>query len=152
MEGGDGDDTITGGADDDTIDGGDDEAYIQPDGSAGDGTDVRVTYNPTGRLGNDDSKLVDTPPVVILAHELVHASDIANGTATPGQSTEFDVDGLPTGDTVNNIEADAVGIDTNAPGTAGPGDVNNGPRVAHPGDPSENSIRDDLGLDPRNNY
>lgn len=116
-------------------------------------TDAHVEQNLDGRYGTA-SKLGETPPSIILSHELVHADDQMNGTLEPGGSPENDVDGNPTfernddGNLVRQIEynreLDAVGL------TFDPwfGDR----PTEHPGGPSENSIREELGLPPRQEY
>ena len=115
-----------------------DKAYVNPDGTRGEGTDSTISYNPsffTDRLGK---------PISILFHEMAHAYDNATGTKQPGEMIRED------GSTVNRRENQAVGLSTEG-----------GIEVEHPdgtvttGNPeglTENAIRNELGIAERTRY
>ncbi|MHA7632930.1 M91 family zinc metallopeptidase [Corallococcus sp. M7] len=111
-----------------------DDAWFNADGTPGKGTNGTVNYNTTRiSLGSEDWQ--NRPPVVGLFHELVHASDYANGTLAVGEK-----------DGVNNRETSAVGL---------PIDLDQDPStpdVVQGGRPGENVLRDDLNLPTRPHY
>ncbi|NOK07498.1 M91 family zinc metallopeptidase [Corallococcus exercitus] len=111
-----------------------DDAWLNTDGTKNKGTNGTVNYNTTRiSLGTEDWQ--NRPPVVGLFHELVHASDYANGTLARGEK-----------DGVNNRETSAVGL---------PIDLDQDPStpdVVQGGRPGENVLRDDLNLPTRPHY
>ncbi|RKG58969.1 alkaline phosphatase [Corallococcus sp. AB011P] len=111
-----------------------DDAWFNADGTPGKGTNGTVNYNTTRiSLGSED--WMNRPPVVALFHELVHASDYANGTLALGEKNG-----------VNNRETSAVGL---------PIDLDQDPStpdVVQGGRPGENVLRDDLNLPTRPRY
>ncbi|RKH06737.1 alkaline phosphatase [Corallococcus sp. CA053C] len=111
-----------------------DDAWLNTDGTKNKGTNGTVNYNTTRiSLGTEDWQ--NRPPVVGLFHELVHASDYANGTLARGEK-----------DGVNNRETSAVGL---------PIDLDQNPAtpdVVQGGRPGENVLRDDLNLPTRPRY
>lgn len=102
--------------------------WIQPSGANGPGADAVIQYNPTfNRLYGGAEPWQQIPPIVILAHEMVHTNDYMNGTLNPGQTGG-----------VNNRELAAVGLPFDRTGDGVP-DPNNKPFT-------ENGMRDFLGL------
>lgn len=100
----------------------DDGDLVAPQGS-------RVLYNPEFRgVGEDaDGDPIDCPPTEVLAHELVHALDNAEGRNTDGvDERRPDID---------EEEARAIGVGTHAHDF-----------------PTENSLRDELGWARRDNH
>ncbi|RKH17476.1 alkaline phosphatase [Corallococcus praedator] len=110
------------------------DAWFNADGTPGKGTNGTVNYNTTRiSLGTED--WMNRPPVVALFHELVHASDYANGTLANGEKNG-----------TNNRETSAVGL---------PIDLDQDPStpdVVQGGRPGENVLRDDLNLPTRPRY
>ncbi|MCP3166084.1 M91 family zinc metallopeptidase [Myxococcus qinghaiensis] len=111
-----------------------DDAWFNADGTPGKGTDGTVNYN-TSRISLGNEEWMNRPPVVALFHELVHASDYANGTLANGEKNG-----------TNNRETSAVGL---------PIDLDQNPAtpdVVQGGRPGENVLRDDLNLPTRPRY
>nr|BDT30554.1 calcium-binding protein [Myxococcus sp. MH1] len=111
-----------------------DDAWFNTDGTPGKGTDGTVNYNTT-RTSLGGEEWMTRPPIVALFHELVHASDYANGTLARGEKNG-----------VNNRETSAVGL---------PIDLDQNPAtpdVVQPGRPGENVLRDELNLPTRPRY
>ncbi|NTX10309.1 alkaline phosphatase [Myxococcus sp. CA056] len=111
-----------------------DDAWFNADGTPGKGTDGTVNYN-TSRISLGSEEWMNRPPVVALFHELVHASDYANGTLAVGEKNG-----------TNNRETSAVGL---------PIDLDQNPAtpdVVQGGRPGENVLRDDLNLPTRPRY
>ncbi|MFY2558955.1 M91 family zinc metallopeptidase [Corallococcus terminator] len=111
-----------------------DDAWFNADGTPGKGTDGTVNYN-TSRISLGAEEWMNRPPVVALFHELVHASDYANGTLANGEKNG-----------TNNRETSAVGL---------PIDLDQNPAtpdVVQGGRPGENVLRDDLNLPTRPRY
>ncbi|RKH46746.1 M91 family zinc metallopeptidase [Corallococcus sicarius] len=111
-----------------------DDTWLNTDGTPNKGSDGTVNYNTTRTsLGTEEWK--NRPPVVGLFHELVHASDYANGVLARGEK-----------DGVNNRETSAVGL---------PIDLDQDPStpdVIQDSRPGENVLRDELNLPTRPHY
>ncbi|MCK8501514.1 MULTISPECIES: M91 family zinc metallopeptidase [Myxococcus] len=110
------------------------DGFFNADGTPGKGSDASVNYNTT-RISLGGDEWMNRPPIVGLFHELVHASDIANGTLANGSK-----------DGVRNLETSAVGL---------PIDLDQNPAtpdVVQPGRPGENVLRDELNLPTRPHY
>ncbi|TQF16796.1 alkaline phosphatase [Myxococcus llanfairpwllgwyngyllgogerychwyrndrobwllllantysiliogogogochensis] len=113
----------------------DDDSWLRPDGTPGPGSDATIRYNPTDTeyYEGDESWQVK-PPVTTLFHELVHGYNYATGTRAPGET-----------DGVNNRELAAVGLPYDHDGDASTPDI-------RPSHPTENKLREQLGLTPRPEY
>jgi len=99
--------------------------FAGPDGTPGAGSASTVYYNPNRtQIGDGSEPWMTRPPAVGLGHEMVHADDASKGQQVRGE----------TGGT-RNRELQAVGL----------------PPYARK-EPSENSLRRDLGLPPRPTY
>ncbi len=142
---------------------GGDAVFLDEDGNPGPGGNGTVKYdgrNPSslpvgpGDAANAPGRL-RTPPIVVLFHELVHGEQAIDGEYEPGSSEERNLEtNDPTGredpvDLTPNRELDAVGIpfepdrDQNGrPDT----DVELEPH------PTENSFREELGIEKRSEY
>ncbi|NOK18823.1 M91 family zinc metallopeptidase [Corallococcus carmarthensis] len=110
------------------------DGFMNADGTPGKGTDAQVNYNTT-RISLGTEEWMNRPPVVGLFHELVHASDMNNGTLALGSK-----------DGTRNLEPSAVGL---------PIDLDQDPStpdVVQGGRPGENVLRDDLNLPTRPRY
>ncbi|MGE6761259.1 M91 family zinc metallopeptidase [Corallococcus interemptor] len=110
------------------------DGFMNADGTPGKGTDSQVNYNTT-RISLGGEEWMNRPPVVGLFHELVHASDMNNGTLALGSKNG-----------TRNLEPSAVGL---------PIDLDQDPStpdVVQPGRPGENVLRDDLNLPTRPRY
>ncbi|WP_223635741.1 M91 family zinc metallopeptidase [Corallococcus sp. EGB] len=110
------------------------DGFMNADGTPGKGTDAQVNYNTT-RISLGGEEWMNRPPVVGLFHELVHASDMNNGTLALGSK-----------DGTRNLETSAVGL---------PIDLDQDPStpdVVQGGRPGENVLRDDLNLPTRPRY
>ncbi|WP_434299504.1 M91 family zinc metallopeptidase [Corallococcus exiguus] len=110
------------------------DGFMNADGTPGKGTDSQVNYNTT-RISLGSEEWMNRPPVVGLFHELVHASDMNNGTLALGSK-----------DGTRNLETSAVGL---------PIDLDQDPStpdVVQGGRPGENVLRDDLNLPTRPRY
>ncbi|MBN1210728.1 MAG: alkaline phosphatase [Myxococcaceae bacterium] len=117
-----------------------DDADLRPDGTPGPGTDSTVWYNPSRTsLGGED--WMTRPPLVGLFHELVHAYNFNTGTWPNGEVVQ------PNGTVVNNGEREAVGLPYDHDGDQLP-DAG----VPAPDHPTENQLRDELGLPTRPRY
>ncbi len=110
--------------------------------TAGPGQNATVTYNPSFHSDFFSN------PVVVLHHELSHASNIVNGTLQRGTY----VGTGPDSGSVPNSERQAVGL--NNSGVAF--DFDNNPATpnttANPRPLTENGLREEMGLGPRNSY
>lgn len=145
-------------------------------GTTGSGKSGEIGYDVSKtRLypNSPDEDWMDTPPMVILAHEMLHTEDYVNGTLDPGMSeqVEHDDTGNPTVDaagnnvaqtdtagnnrTANNRELSVVGLpfdeadedtSTGAP-TSPASDVDANGRTT-----TENSVREVLKLPARDWY
>jgi len=112
-----------------------DDSWLRPDGTPGPGSDANINYNPTETEYYDGEKPWQVrPPVTTLFHELVHGYNYATGTRAPGQT-----------DGVNNRELAATGLPYDHDGDARTPDI----RASHP---TENKLREQLGLTPRPEY
>jgi hypothetical protein len=119
----------------------DHNAHAWPDTSRDRGMQRAIDFNPafTTFLG-------DTPPVVVLYHEMAHHYDFVAGTALPGEHTD---PAYPDGRHVPNAERQAVGL---------PVDDDRDPRTpsridpAHPLPFTENGLRQELTWAPRARY
>ncbi|MFP2930578.1 M91 family zinc metallopeptidase [Pyxidicoccus sp. 3LG] len=109
------------------------DGYMTVDGTPGKGSDAQVNYNTT-RISLGGEEWMNRPPVVGLFHELVHASDIANGELAPGTS-----------EGTRNLEHSAVGLPYDHDNNAKTPKIKQD-RVA------ENDLRDDLNLPTRPRY
>ncbi|NTX10310.1 alkaline phosphatase [Myxococcus sp. CA056] len=110
------------------------DGFFNKDGTPGKGTDATVNYN-TSRISLGADEWMNRPPIVGLFHELVHASDMNNGTLANGSK-----------DGTRNLETSAVGL---------PVDLDQNPAtpdVVQGGRPGENVLRDDLNLPTRPHY
>ena len=110
------------------------DGFMNADGTAGKGTDAQVNYNTT-RISLGSEEWMNRPPVVGLFHELVHASDMLNGTLALGEKNG-----------TRNLEPSAVGL---------PIDLDQDPStpdVVQGGRPGENVLRDELNLPTRPRY
>ncbi|GMT96700.1 hypothetical protein KH5H1_08190 [Corallococcus caeni] len=110
------------------------DGFMNADGTPGKGTDAQVNYNTT-RISLGTEEWMNRPPVVGLFHELVHASDMNNGTLALGSKNG-----------TRNLEPSAVGL---------PIDLDQDPStpdVVQGGRPGENVLRDDLNLPTRPRY
>lgn len=99
----------------------------------GTGTGSTIQYNPNYRSNAFDSSgnMIAQPPQVILAHEMCHALANSNGT----QATGTDPTPPASQPTIAQEEAQAIGTGS------------------HNGrNPSENSVRNDMGLPRRDNH
>lgn len=114
------------------------KAFVTPDGKRGEGTDVKVEYNPAFK-GTEDYA-----PIGVLFHEGVHAYNNATGTTQPGEQAREHLND------VNKREHQAVGLE-----------VKDGIPVEHPdgtvsaSNPkglTENAIREEMGFDKREVY
>ncbi|RKG80180.1 M91 family zinc metallopeptidase [Corallococcus terminator] len=110
------------------------DGFMNKDGTAGKGTDAQVNYNTT-RISLGTEEWMNRPPVVGLFHELVHASDMVNGTLALGEKNG-----------TRNLETSAVGLPIDLDQNAATPDVVQGGR------PGENVLRDDLNLPTRPRY
>lgn len=116
-------------------------AFAWPDTSAAPGMQRAIDFNPafTTFLG-------DTPPVVVLYHEMAHQYDYVSDTMLTGIHTD---PAYPDGANVANAERQAVGL---------PVDDDDDPRTpsridpAHPLPFTENGLRQELGWTPRARY
>jgi uncharacterized protein YukE len=84
--------------------------HAWPDVSAAQGMQRAIDYNPAF-----NTFLGDTPPVVVLYHEMAHQYDFVNGTMLAGPHTDPEYpDRIPLGDgrwdSVPNAERQAVGL------------------------------------------
>ncbi len=130
-----------------------DDRFLRPDGSPGPGSDSVVRIRPQ-RVSQysvgDGTSTGKVPPIVTLVHELVHANQHLHGTMEPGQSDEINLEtGNLTGDVDNNRELDAVGLEFQ-PDRDNDGTPDTG--VVLPDHPTENSFREELGIEPRTEY
>lgn len=138
----------------------DDDGWFWTDGSGDihqdDGSDATVKYNPafntlTPTTGSTDPA-TETPPVVVLYHELAHASDDIRGTLDRSEYTGPDAndnDSSPNRDRgVNNTERDAVGL----PVQRDDGTHTDDQTSLHDDRITENGLRDALGLPSRDSY
>ncbi|MFB1483485.1 M91 family zinc metallopeptidase [Corallococcus sp. RDP092CA] len=110
------------------------DGFMNADGTPGKGTDAQVNYHTT-RISLGNEEWMNRPPVVGLFHELVHASDMNNGTLALGSKNG-----------TRNLETSAVGL---------PIDLDQDPStpdVVQGGRPGENVLRDDLNLPTRPRY
>ncbi|WP_344138107.1 M91 family zinc metallopeptidase, partial [Luedemannella flava] len=98
---------------------------------------VDVEFNP------EFQAVAGGPPVTVLFHELAHAYDLLHDTYAPGVYTGPD-DGR-----VNNMEREAVGLPVDHDG-----DPTTPPRSfpGHPDELTENALRAELGVPPRQRY
>ena len=111
------------------------DGFMNADGTPGKGSNATVGYNRTRTSLGNSEEWMTRPPVVGLFHELVHASDITNGTLANGSKGG-----------VRNLEPSAVGL---------PIDLDNDPKtpdVVQGGRPGENVLRDELNLPTRPHY
>ncbi len=140
------------------------QGHLRPNGEPGAGEHALIDY---GIVASD--KLEEVPeliPLVELGHELVHASDLLNGTGDPGNSVELDQNGQAlldptTGEPVitPDGELQAVGLPYDRDGNlddypwfgdnepSGPEDLELGRQTV-----TENALRRDLGIPDRTNY
>jgi uncharacterized protein YukE len=118
-----------------------DNASAWPDVSPAAGRQRAIDYNPAF-----NTFLGDTPPVVVLYHEMAHTYDFVNGTTLSGVHTD---PAYPDGPGVPNAERQAVGLpvdDDHDPQT--PSRID--PR--HPMPFTENGLRAELTWAPRAKY
>lgn len=124
-------------------------AHNAADAGNGTGTDSTISWNPNHNT--TDSGLPGTQgspgAPVILAHEMVHALHNANGDERNGPDDSFPGQ---SGSSARNEERSTVG-------TSGPVAQPDGTNETNPPDysndvPTENSFRDDLGIDRRPSY
>jgi uncharacterized Zn-binding protein involved in type VI secretion len=90
---------------------------LQPDGTAGPGTDTQIWYNPdrtslSGPPGSpyntaDWAQEGNRPADVGLFHEMVHTDDMMNGRMPPGEGTNT---GAKAGTPIENSELRAAGL------------------------------------------
>ncbi|WP_027341230.1 M91 family zinc metallopeptidase [Hamadaea tsunoensis] len=120
-----------------------------PDTSAAAGAQRAIDYNPTF-----STFLGDTPPVVVLYHEMAHQYDFMNGTALAGTYHDpLDPDRIPLGhgrfEDVPNAERQAVGLPVDDDGNpATPTRID----PDHPIAFTENGLRTELGWRLRAHY
>jgi Ca2+-binding RTX toxin-like protein len=120
-------------------------------GASMSGRTVTIAYNPSydeTPMNGDGRDLVDSPPVVVLYHEMAHTYDFMNNTFAPGIYTGADnpgAGGIPT----PNLEREAVGL---------PIDGDNNPATPpalyakHPAALTENALRAEMGAPRRDRY
>lgn len=121
--------------------------YASPPGNAFD-DDALVNYG-----GTHDEALDERPPVASLYHELSHSYDQLSGGTHDGDYTEQRVD--ENGNVIDEnsaprAEINSVGVDLDGDGDYDPLDSKGGRE--HPGELTENALRDDLGWDNRESY
>ncbi|GAA0709711.1 hypothetical protein GCM10010199_05380 [Dactylosporangium roseum] len=121
----------------------DDNGYARPNGSGY--QHPSIDYNPAY-----DRLRAGTPPVVVLFHEMAHVYDMGHGTADRRLYNGADGrDVMPDGKPVSNAERQAVGLPIDHDGDpATPNRID----PAHPLRYTENGLRAELGLDPRDHY
>jgi hypothetical protein len=129
-------------------------SYPDANGNPGPGTDARININPSFRHDYDEvtDDWADTPPIVVLFHEMAHAQDYELGTLIPLNQVSPNPGG-PRGifqrrgsvPTAPNAERSAVGLPYNQDGN---------PNTNEPNDRlgTENNFRDQLGLPDRPYY
>lgn len=149
---------------------GEGDPWIQQEGTPGSGRSVEVQLRPGDpsslSVGPGDEDHAPSkrriPPIVTLFHELVHAEQRVNGTLEPGSSKERNLttgaytgrdshevkDGSGDKET-NNRELDAIGL-AFEPDRDGDRIPDKDPTmIPHP---TENSFREELGIEPRTEY
>lgn len=92
-----------------------------------------------------------TPSIINLFHELCHAWNHISGTVLRGESPDG-TDGNKPRYPVNKLELQAVGLPTTAPPFDFDRDPSTPPTTTNPPQFSENGLRKELGLAPRNQY
>ncbi|UFS97354.1 M91 family zinc metallopeptidase [Nocardia huaxiensis] len=131
--------------------------YDETTGMPGGGSDVTVTYDPRTVSFNErysGQSWYETPPSVILGHELAHAIDATRGTLREDAYAGVDAVDNNTGDDnrqlpISNAERVAVGL---------PIDHDNNPATPEQLTPehapvlTENALRAELGLPRREHY
>ncbi|MGL6235364.1 MAG: M91 family zinc metallopeptidase [Segniliparus sp.] len=130
-------------------------------GAHGQGHNAIVAFDPTLTALGDPAQGArqdyhETPPTVVLFHELAHAYDFANGTMAPGyygpNGTDR-VDGQLVGAStyLRNAEREAVGLPFNWDGESSTPETYI-PDSVHPHDLTENGLREEMGLPDRQHY
>ncbi len=112
------------------------------DGQPGQGTQTYMNYNPSFSMDAFPA------PIVVLQHELAHDYNFATGTMQPGTY----VGEGPDSGRVPNSERQAVGLETSAEPYDFDGDPNTAPTTTNPVWLTENGMRAELGLPPRESY
>jgi hypothetical protein len=133
---------------------GDANGYCQAEGSDADtrdpsrGTDSTVSWNPTHQTTDASDPVTGTPgSTVILGHELIHAMHNATGTNGNGPYDSYDTQ---SGSSARGEERSTVG-EGGTSVTAPDGSTQAVPDYSS-SHPTENSLRDDLGIPRRPTY
>ncbi|MGH3357983.1 MAG: M91 family zinc metallopeptidase, partial [Nocardioidaceae bacterium] len=121
--------------------------FASPPGGVHD-DDAFVNYG-----GAHNEALDERPPVASLYHELAHSYDQLSGGTPEGDYTEQTVDedgNVIDENSAPRAEINSVGVDLDGDGDYDPLDTGDG--SGHPGELTENALRDDLGWDNRESY
>ncbi|MDQ3485379.1 MAG: M91 family zinc metallopeptidase, partial [Actinomycetota bacterium] len=139
------------------------DGFTVEDWLGGDDLGGNYASPPGGDLADDSlvnaggmhpSALDERPPVASLYHELAHAYDQISGGTPSGDYTEELID-EETGDVIDSnsaprAEINSVGVDID--GDGGYDTLETGDGSEHPGEFTENALRNDLGWDNRESY
>jgi hypothetical protein len=127
--------------------------YLDASGRATGGDDSSIRYNTQFQSARFNA------PVVVLYHEMSHAYNHVYGHSQQGTYTGPGPDGPVTDASgvvirpgVNNRERQAVGLDNSGTPHDFDGDPNTAPTTANPRALTENGLRDELRMPPRQSY
>ncbi|EFV12697.1 M91 family zinc metallopeptidase [Segniliparus rugosus] len=130
-------------------------------GAHGQGHNAIIAFDPTLTTLSDPAQGTtrdyhETPPTVVLFHELAHAYDFANGTMAPGYygpngTDRMDGQLLSPTSYLRNAEREAVGLPFNWDGESSTPETRV-PDSVHPYELTENGLREEMGLPDREHY